>query len=273
MKSIYDEIILGTIINGNRMDLSNTEIKPIKHRSNNSFALPTSLNNDLSSLTVSISDHLREIDYQPSQQTLSQQRLINPAPSQATRVSSYQAIEAAYREHGIRIHLDPTAAAAVSQQQFQTNGNQTDRKSASTIHRIKAFVNRNPSRASSALHYPTAEPELYQESRPFSALQQTSMTDFEGTQTNDASYSNKTEKPKDLKNPEQSNINYCASSILVSEPSDNVISQTKRIDANDASTVTTMFDNDPDVIYMTSLLQTNAGDSYRGKYKIQNENE
>ncbi|CAM4741825.1 unnamed protein product [Rotaria magnacalcarata] len=254
----------GTIVSGSRMDLSNNEIKPFKHRTNNSFALPTSLNNDVSSLSISVSDRVHNIEVQPSQQTLINQRLNNPAPSQATRTSSYQALEAAYLEHGIRIHLNPTTAAAVSQQQSQTNVNTSDRKSASTLHRIKLFVNRNPSRSSSALHYPTVVTETYQDTRPFSALQQTSITDFEGAETNNVSDTQKNENQQNSHNQEQLNFNFCASSILVSEHSQNLISATKLIDHNDTSSaITTVLDNDPDIAYMTSLLQTTTGDSYR----------
>ncbi|CAF3455030.1 unnamed protein product [Rotaria socialis] len=254
----------GTVVSGSRMDLSNNEIKPFKHRTNTSFALPTSLNNDLSSLSMSVSDRLHDMEVQPSQQTLINQRLNNPAPSQATLTPSYHALEAAYLEHGIRIHLNPTTAATVSQQQSQTNMNTSDRKSASTLHRVKIFINRNPSRSSSALHYPTVVTEPYQDTRPFSALQQTSMTDFEGTDTNNVSGTHKNENQQNSHNQEQLNFNYCASSLLVSEHSQNLISATKVIDNNDASSAaTTVLDNDPDIAYMTSLLKTTTGDSYR----------
>ena len=40
----------GAVINGNRMDLANGDLKATKHRTNSTFALPTSLSNELSSL-------------------------------------------------------------------------------------------------------------------------------------------------------------------------------------------------------------------------------
>ncbi|CAF1566346.1 unnamed protein product, partial [Adineta steineri] len=66
--------------------------------------------------------------------------------------------------------------------------NTSDRKSASTLHRVKIFINRNPSRSSSVLHYTTTLQDPYQDSRPFSELQQTSTTDFGETQTHNVSY-------------------------------------------------------------------------------------
>ena len=56
-------------------------------------------------------------------------------------LSSYQAIETAYREQGIRIRL-------ASQQQ-------SEKKSNDNLRRHSAFCNRNPSRTSSVLHYTT----------------------------------------------------------------------------------------------------------------------
>ncbi|CAF0727881.1 unnamed protein product [Rotaria sp. Silwood1] len=256
----------GTVISGSRMDLSNSECKPSKHRTNNSFALPTSLNNDLSSLSISISDRANEMDIQASQQTLSRRKFNQPPPSQTTRTSSYQAIEAAYLEHGIRIHLNPTTAAAVTQQQQNqtttTIGNTTERKSASTIQRNKAFVHRNPSRSSSALHYKATLQESHQDSRPFSELQQTSMTDFAETQIRNVSFVQTTESEQKFTLSEQLENNYCSSSILMSEPSDHIILPTQIPITNDTTSTTTL-DNDPDLAYMTSLLQTTNGDAFR----------
>ncbi|CAF2512485.1 unnamed protein product [Rotaria sp. Silwood2] len=258
----------GTVISGSRMDLSNSEYKPPKHRTNNLFALPTSLNNDLSSLSISISDRPHEVDIQTSQQTLARRMLNQPLPpSQTTRTSSYQAIEAAYLEHGIRIHLNPTTAAAVNQQQQNqttTTENITERKSASSVQRHNAFVHRNLSRSSSALHYPVTVQDAYQDSRPFSELQQTSITDFEETQIHNVSYTQTIETQQKPHLSEQLENNYCSSSILISEPSDHMILSRQMPITNDTtSTITTALDNDPDLAYMTSLLQTTNGDAFR----------
>ena len=126
---------------------------------------------------ISPSEYMNDTNTHLSQQTSTRRKPHVPPSSQTTHVSTYQAIEAAYLEHGIRIHLNPSTAAAVSNQ--LSTENLTGRKSVSSIQRHKAFANRIPSRSSSALHYSTNLQDPNQDSRPFSALQQTSTVDFE----------------------------------------------------------------------------------------------
>jgi hypothetical protein len=247
------------------MDLSNSEFKPAKQRSNNTFALPTSLNHELSYLNITPSDQSPEIYSRQCQQTSTRRNFLIPPPSQATHTSSYQAIEAAYREHGIRIQLSSTTAAAVSQQKIQSTENLTGRKSANSLQRHKAFVDRNASRSSSALHYSTIKTDLNQDSRPFSALQQTSTNDFEQTNTYNVSYVQPIESQVTLKSSEQLNTHFCSSSIVANEHSNPVTPPSHLAITNGTVSTTTLIDNDPDLAYMSTLLQTTSGDSFRGK--------
>jgi hypothetical protein len=242
------------------MDLSNSEFKPAKHRTNNTFALPTSLNSDLSSLNISPSNETPELTINYSQQFLPRRPYPLASPSQTTHVSTYQAIEAAYLEHGIRIHLNSTTAAAVTQQTNLTTENLTEKKSTNNIHRQKAFVNRNPSRSSSALHYSTTINDTNQNSRPFSALQQTSTVDFDQKTPNHNSSTQPTDSQNQFQITQPLTNNYCSSSIVASERYDH----TQLAIPNDITSTGTLVNNDPDLAYMSSLLQTTNGDSFRG---------
>jgi len=259
-KNNIHEIFSGAVISGSRMDLSNSEFKPSKHRTNNAFALPTSLNNELSSLHLSSCNHNHEMNT-----NLSEQVLPLSTTSQPTHGSTYQAIEAAYLEHGIRIHLNSSTAAAVTQQQTLTTENLTGGRSTNSIQRHKAFVNRYPSRSSSALHYPTSVHDTNQDSRPFSVLQQTSTLDFEPTNMHNVSYSQPIESQNQLQLPQQLNNNYCSSSYLTSEQSDHLTLPTQLAITNEITSTGTLVNNDPDLAYMSSLLQTTTGDLFRGK--------
>jgi hypothetical protein len=252
-KNIYS-IISGAVINGSRMDLSNSDYKPPKHRTNNSFALPTSLNDDLSSLSIYPSNTAQEVSSHPPQQPSTRRKFLRPTPSQVIHVTPYQAIEAAYREHGIRIHLNPSTAAAVTQQQHQSTENLT----ASSLHRHKACVNRNPSRSSSALHYSNAVQDPDESSRPFSALQHASTTDFEQINTHNVSYN------QGIQSQRQLNDVYCSSLIVASEHSEHMILPPQLAITNGTMSSGTLIDNDPDLAYMSSLLQTASGDTFRG---------
>lgn len=261
-KNLY-EIFTGALISGNRMDLSNSEFKPPKHRTNNSFALPTSLT---ISVNMSPCTQTPDINTNHPQQTLSRRTIRLSSPSQSPHISAYQAIEAAYLEHGIRIHLNSTTAAAVTQQQNLPTENLTGKKSITGILRHKAFVNRNPSRPSSALIYATNGNDTNEDSRPFSALHHTSTVNFEQKNTPNASNTQSIESQNQLQSSEQTNNNGCASSIVGSERSDHIRSSTPLVPiTNDASSITTLIDNDPDLAYMSSLLKTTNGDSFRGK--------
>jgi len=234
------------------MDLSNSELKPVKHRTNNTFALPTSLN-------ISPADYTSEIDTDYPQPPPTQRRAFpfsTPSP--------YQAIEAAYLEHGIRIHLNPTTAAAVAHQQQQkylSAENLNDRKSVNSIQRNRAFANRNPSRSSSALNYSTIAHDTHQDSRPFSALQQTSTLDFDPINTHNISYV----QPIENQNSVRLTNTYCSSMILTSENSAPIALPTQSTMTNGTASREALINKDPDLAYMSSLLQTTSGDSYRGK--------
>lgn len=254
----------GAVINGSRMDLSNSEFKPVKHRTNNTFALPTSLNTEFSSMNLSVSNQTPELNSNfPFQQILPRRTFPNSSPSQPTHSSTYQALEAAYLEHGIRIHLNSTTAATVNNQQSSnlTTDNLTERKSANNLHRHKQFMNRNPSRSSSALNYSHPIHDANQDSRPFSALQHTSTGDFEPTNPNEHSSIQPTESQNQFQIVQPLNNNYCSSSIVASEHFDH----NQLALPNDITTA--LINNDPDLAYMSSLLQTTSGDSFRGKFR------
>ena len=251
----------GAVISGSRMDLSNNELKPMRYRSNNSFVLPTSLSNDLSSLHMTPSDSNEELDMNHLQQTSVNPMFTPPivSPPNANQSSAYQAIEAAYLEHGIRIHLNPATASTMTQQQPSTTDPVNGNKPPMNPQRPRVFIHRNPSRSSSALLYTNAVPDDNRDSRPFSALHQTSNHQFEQYRSDDVSY-----RPMvDLSQlPAQSTVDYSSTSMLASEHS-NVVSPTANLGMH--TIVTRSVENDADLDYMTRLLKTANGDSFRGK--------
>lgn len=204
--------------------------------------MPTSLNRESSHLNLPLSDRTHEMNSTTSSR--SRQQIIIPTASQ----SSYHAIKAAYLERGIRIRLSPT----------RTN-QQSGRKSVNSLQRHTAFINRNPSRTSSVLHYTTNNHEQHHDSRPFSALHQTSSNDFDPNHTHNVSYAQSSqineETQKDCLSP----------SIIASEHS-NLVSPVEKLPiTNDITSTRTLFDNDPDLVYMSSLLKQPSGDSFIGK--------
>jgi hypothetical protein len=242
------------------MDLSNNELKPMRYRSNNSFVLPTSLSTDLSSLHMTPSDSNEELDMSYPQETSVNPMFTDPSANQA---SAYQAIEAAYREQGIRIHLNQTAVATMTQQQQQQQPSATDHVNESKLpinpQRPRVFIHRNPSRSSSALQYTSAAQDTNQDSRPFSAFHQTSNHHFEQYRSDDGSHG----PVIDLSQlPARSTVEYSSTSMLASEHS-NPITLTAHLGMN--TIVTRSVENDPDLDYMTRLLKTANGDSFRGK--------
>jgi hypothetical protein len=171
---------------------------------------------------------------------------IAPPPS---NLASYQAIESAYLERGIRIRLSPSRTA--------TSAPQTGRKSANNLQRHTAFTSRNPSRTSSVLQYATTNQDQHHDSRSFSALQQTSSGDFEQTSKHNVSYAHSSQID------EETHPIYYSPSILVSENS-NPTTLEKVPNTHDNLNTPTLYDNDPDLAYMSSLLQKSSGDSFRG---------
>lgn len=231
------------------MGLTDNQIRPIKHQSNTSFVLPTSLNDASSPLIMSFSDRSHQISARSHAQI---------------SLPSFQTIENAYREQGIRIRLSPTRT-----------GQQSGRKSTTNLQRHSAFINRNPSRTSSVLHYTTTTNVHPQpDSRSFSVLQQTSSNDFEHTQTHNVSYAQSSQIDEEVYP-----TNYISPSLIESEPSLGApsapplsLSPLKRpLTIPDAvsttTTATTLYDNDPDFAYMSSLFQQASGDSCRGRRK------
>ncbi|CAF3012461.1 unnamed protein product [Rotaria sp. Silwood2] len=235
--------IEGAIINGSRMDISNSDIKATRHRSNTLFAFPTSLNTEPSTLIVS------PLDYTDEMNNYSREQTIIPTTSQPLNVSPYQAIEAAYLEQGIRIRLSPTRTAA--------SGQQSERKSANSFQRRPAFISRHPSRTSSVLHYATTNQDHYNDSRSFSALQQMASHDFQQVHEHSVSYTQSSQIQ------EETHEDYDSSLTKVNEHCNLVNSPELFSMTNGIASSTTLYDNDPDLMYMTSLMNQPSGESVR----------
>ncbi|CAF0849351.1 unnamed protein product [Rotaria sp. Silwood1] len=235
--------IEGAVVNGSRMDISNSDIKAFRHRSNTLFAFPTSLHTESSTLTVSPLDHANEMNCYSREQT------IIPTTSQPSNISPYQAIEAAYLEHGIRIRLSPSRTAAP--------GQQSERKSANSFQRHSAFINRHPSRTSSVLHYSTTNQDHCNDSRSFSALQQISSNDFEQTHEYNVSYAQSSQIQ------EETHEDYYSSLMKTNEHCNPANSPELISMKNGIISSTTICNNDPDLIYMTSLMNQPSGECVR----------
>lgn len=259
---------VGAVISGSRLDLSNNESKPSRHRSNNAFVFPTSLNHELSTLHMSSADSHdeRTTTTHHLQSASTDQMPIHSNTSQSTTnpLPPYQVLEAAYLEHGIRIHIDPNTAAAFNQQQTLTSDRSHGNKSTTLLQqRPRAFVNRNPSRSSSALQYQVILPDPNQDSRPFSALQPGSRHDFEGNSHHDDQlYSNGIDLSQLNGHHHQE---YSTHSILASEHSTPLTPPEHiPIPIYGGKSI----DDDPDLVYMKKLLKTTNGDSFRGKTTV-----
>jgi hypothetical protein len=233
----------GAVINGSRMDLSTTDLKPTKYRPNSSFALPISLNTELSPRIILSSDRTQEMN------THSRQQISVPGITQASNLQSYQAIEAAYLEHGIRIRVSPTRTR-------QPSG----RKSAPSLQRNIGFVSRNPIRTTSVLHYTTDNLDEHHDSRPFSALQQTSSNEFEENHKHNVSYAQSSQVNEETHH----HTNYLSPSIVTSEHS-NPRTPEKLPLTNNTTSTRELVDNDPDLVYMSTLLRQTSEDVFQGK--------
>jgi hypothetical protein len=188
----------------------------------------------------------------------SRQKFFISTASQPSNLPSYPAIETAYLKHGIRICLSPTRT-----------GQQSGRQSVNSFQRRTPLVNRNRnrSRASSALHYTTNNLDQHQDySRPFSALQQTSSDDFEQTTTHNVSYAQSSQMN------EEKQDDYLSPSIIASEDSNLITPPEKIPTTNDVTSPTPRsFDDDPDFVYMSSLLKKPSGKAFLGKVEKKKE--
>lgn len=239
------------------MDLSKNDLKTTKYRSNTTFALPTSLNFESSQIIFPLSDRTDEMNNRSRSHSRSRQQIVIPIASPppplttttATNTPSYQAIEAAYLEQGIRIRLSPTRTT-------QKSG----KTSVNNLQRHTAFINRNPSRTSSVLHYTTTTNlGQHHDSRPFSALQQTSSNDFDANHAHNVSYAQSPAINEEI------HENCVSPSIVVSEHSNIDVPVEKLPITNDITSTAALLDNDPDLVYMSSLLKQSSGDSFIGK--------
>ena len=219
------------------MDLSTNDLKPTRYRPNTSFAVSTSHNFESPSRIISASD------------TRFRQSAVTPTVIQPVKIPTYQDIEAVYLEHGIRIRVSPTRPSQPS----------AGRKSASNLQRHSAFASRNPTRTSSVLHYTVANLNEPHDARPFSALQQTSSDEFEQDHTHNVSYAQSSQANEETHQHE----NYLSPSLVISEHSNSFTPEKLPLTNNTASS-TSMFDNDPDLAYMSVLLRKQNGDTFRG---------
>jgi hypothetical protein len=187
-----------------------------------------------------------------TKQNPTRRKLLLPSSAEATHLSSYQAIEAAYLEHGIRININinlPTAPT-VTKRQYQITENSTERNSANNIERHKASNNRNLSQSSIPPHYLTTVQHTQNlNSRIFTA-------DLEQIHTHNISYA---------QSSNQLNNNSCSSIITVSEHSDQMTLPTQSDITSDKASLATLIGTDSDLAYMSSLLRRTSGDSCRGK--------
>jgi hypothetical protein len=219
------------------MDLSINDIKPTRYRRNTAFLISTSHNFESPSRIISASD------------TRLRQPPVTPTVIQPVKLPTYQDIEAAYLERGIRIRVTPTRPS-------QSAGG---RKSAPNLQRHSAFVSRDPTRTSSVLHYTVANLNEPYDSRPFSALQQTSSDDFEQGHTHNVSYAQSSQVNDETPQHET----YLSPSIVVSEHSNSLTPEKVPL-TNNTTSSTSMFDNDPDLAYMSMLLRKQNGDAFTG---------
>ena len=182
---------------------------------------------------------------------------IQDAVSQVTDLSAYQAIEAVYLGQGIRIRLSPTKVNAPAAPAIQPTG----RRSANSLQRHTTFTNRNPSRTSSVLHYATTTQDLDHDGRSFSALQQMSSVGFDHSHPHNVSFA-QTSQASEM----AASQDYYSVSMNTSEHSNRTALAEKTVRRRDSSTATTALNsNDHDLAYMSSLLKTSAGQSYRGE--------
>ncbi|CAF2096598.1 unnamed protein product [Rotaria magnacalcarata] len=236
--------IEGALINGSRMDISSSDLKAIRHRSNTLVALPASLNPEPSILNVS------PLGYADEMHNYSSEHALVPALSQTSNPAPYQTIEAAYLEHGIRIRLSPTRITT-------TTGQPSERKTTHNFQRRTAFTSRNPYRSSSVLQYATSKQGQYSDTRSFSALQQMSTNDFEQTNDHIKSYAQSSQITEEI------NDDYCSSVIKVNESSNSMGSPEIFSTIDGITSSTTLYNSDPDLVYMSSLLQKPSGESMR----------
>ncbi|CAF0807790.1 unnamed protein product [Adineta steineri] len=230
----------GVFVNGSRMDLPHTEAKSLKYRSNNRLTSLTFSNNVLLSHHPSLYDHTYEMNTHFIQQTPIHQKVRLSSPSETSHLSSYQTIEANYLEHGIRINLNPTTTTI--KRHNQTSENLNERNSARNTQRHKSLNNGQLSRPSTPLHCLTNVQHMNEYVRPSSSLQRTTSIDRERIYAQ-----------------HQSSNNSCLSTTVVSEHYDQKILP--------KPSLATLIGNDPDLAYMSSLLQRTGGASSRETVK------
>ncbi|CAF1406661.1 unnamed protein product [Adineta steineri] len=220
----------GAIVNGDQMNLSNNVSKPIHHRSNTSFAFPTSFNSEISypHLTPS-ADSIHEMS------SYSFRTTDTLTASQASNMSSYRNLQAAYLDRGIRVHLSPRKAMSARQAK-------SERQPINDARPNTACVRRNPRRLSNTLQDTIINQDPHIES--YSTLQQESANDFEQIHTQNGSNG-------ELSSSMDEDDNYYTTSFITSEH----YNPSKKSLTHTIKPTTPIDDNDPDIVYMSTLLK------------------
>lgn len=214
----------GALVRGSRVNLSSADIRSPRARVEQNNEVNVDSNSQLA-LVESKNDENKVEENQ--------------------EVSSYQAIEAAYRQRGIRIRLSPGKGSP-------SQGSAAGRRSALSLRRPSTFSNRNPSRTSSVLNYSSTKPEFEPVERSFSVLQQASSNAFESEHTKSLAFTQSTEISEVP----------TVSGFSENETSPKLV--TSAVTTEKSVIPINLSMNDPDLAYMSVLLKTSAGESYRG---------
>ncbi|CAF1267351.1 unnamed protein product, partial [Didymodactylos carnosus] len=180
----------GACISGNKIDLTNDIKTKYSHTVHHTDSIIINNNNDSSRQTTN-----------RSPKNLEQIRQTFSASTNTTPLASYQAIEAAYLEHGIRIHIlknDKYGSSTIKTANENTSSVLTT--NSKPIVRHKAFLYKkqpynSQQRSTSVLQYSTNDNGIAKlessHTRPFSELQTTTSTmtdDFDKSHILNVSY-------------------------------------------------------------------------------------
>ncbi|CAF0787615.1 unnamed protein product [Adineta ricciae] len=225
--------IEGAILNGNRMDIINTDLRSIHHRSNTSFALPTSLERDISY------PHLTSYDQMHDMSSHSFQDPDLLTESQSSNLSSYKAIQQAYLQHGIRIRFSPRKIVSATH-------SKCERPLTSSARPHTASARQNSAKPMITKQNQDHETESYD------SPQQGSSNDFEQNHVNNIS--------------EEEILEDCYSTSFITSQhfhSSTPSEKTHFTNTNTPTTATLLDDDDPDMLYMSSLLKIASVESFR----------
>ncbi|UJR23355.1 hypothetical protein I4U23_026367 [Adineta vaga] len=238
--------IEGAVLSGNRMDIVTTDLRTVHHRSNTSFALPTSLEKEIAYSYLSPYDQMHEI----SSHSFQDPDLLTA--SQSTDLSSYKAIQQAYLQHGIRIRLSQRKASSATR-------SRPERKSIHSARPHTANIRQQSAKPTNVLQDATTKQNEDHDAQSFSTPQQTSLNDFEQIHVNNVS-DDELQSPINDEIPED----YYSTSFITSQHFHLDTPQRRTQSTNPITPTTTILDDDdPDIIYMSSLLKIASVESFR----------